>query len=111
MPGRVPEHRHHDDQPEETGYRPDDEANGDDEPPSGHGPRVHEYGADRCQDGRVDPYLPIEQQRERYHADRQHEQGEEKTDPDAEAYHGPTRGGSKHVVRETGERGRRGWTQ
>src|SRR5215212_5023384 len=75
------QHRHHDDKAEERGQRPEQQATRHDQAPYGHRHRVYHHGVDRRRHRGEEPDVPVEQHRERDHADRQHQHGEEKTNP------------------------------
>src|SRR5262245_15070365 len=67
------------------GDRPDQQTAGDDQTPNGHRARVRSHGPDRRPHRRDESHVPVEQQRKRHYADRQHHQSKE--EPNANSHH------------------------
>jgi cytochrome c oxidase subunit 4 len=80
MPSCVPKHRHHDGKPDEERNGSDKKRCRYDEAPERHGERVHRYCLDRGINGNGRADVPIEEKRERNHADAQDGHGEDEAE-------------------------------
>ena len=76
-------------------------------PQTAIGPRVRSNRSDRRphRGGKSD--IPVQQQRKRNHADRQHQRGEEETNAHSRYDHLPARACREHIADERGDRDRR----
>ena len=86
--------------PKKSGNEPINQQRCDNQAPHRHRHRIVRDDPDRCQDRDCRTDVAIEQQRERHHADGQHQNCEQKADAIADNDECPSGGRREHLVEE-----------